>query len=371
MSGEVDREQRKYEPSPRRIERAREQGQVAQSRDLSAAVQLATGIVVLAAGGPALLDGVLAATRAIAEQAHTATLADAVAILTVRVGLPALGVAATAAGAFATVSLLQTRFLWAPGALRLHWDVLDVPRRLQEIFGPRRATVRLLLAIGKLGLAGAAVGWVLVASATDVAAMSLQRLPEALAVLQHVLLTVSAVAAGVLLLVSALDYAWQRHEHHAMLRMTYQEMKEDRAEQEGQPEVRSRRRRMHHELTLNRIIDAVPRATVVVTNPTHLAVALRYRSGVDRAPVVTAKGADALALRIRTIARRHGVPVVEDRALARVLWRRVKVGRAVPSSLYEAVAGVLARVYRARAAAGQPLPWTVAPAATASRRISR
>jgi flagellar biosynthetic protein FlhB len=130
--------------------------------------------------------------------------------------------------------------------------------------------------------------------------------------------------------------------------MTREEHKRENIEQEGQPQVKARRRQMHRQLTLNRIIDVVPQADVLVTNPTHLAVALRYRPGQDKAPLVTAKGADEMAALMRRLARKHGVAVVENKPLARTLWRRVKVGQAVPRSMFQAVAEVLARVFKAR-----------------------
>ena len=134
--------------------------------------------------------------------------------------------------------------------------------------------------------------------------------------------------------------------------MTRDEAKRDMEEQEGKPIFKQRRRQMHRELTMNRIIEAVPVADVIVTNPTHYAVALRYRPGIDKAPMVTAKGADPLALHIRNIARSSGVPIIESRLVARLLWRRVKVGRPVPGSLFQSVAEILARVYRRQAKRG-------------------
>ena len=130
------------------------------------------------------------------------------------------------------------------------------------------------------------------------------------------------------------------------MKMTHDEVKRESKEEEGSPELKARRKGMYRELTINRVMDEVPNADVIVTNPTHFAVALRYEANKDMAPRVVAKGIDSMALNIRRIARRNGVPVVENRPLARTLWRKVKVGRPVPLDMYEAVAAVLAHVYR-------------------------
>ena len=128
--------------------------------------------------------------------------------------------------------------------------------------------------------------------------------------------------------------------------MTHEEVKRENKEEEGSPEVKARRKSLYRELTLNKVLDEVPNADVIVTNPSHYAVALRYSADKDLAPRVVAKGVDQMALTIRRIARRNGVPVMENRKLARTLHRKVKVGRLIPMEMYEAVAAVLAHVYR-------------------------
>lgn len=115
---------------------------------------------------------------------------------------------------------------------------------------------------------------------------------------------------------------------------------------------KQRRRQMHRDLTMNRIMAEVPTADVIVTNPTHFAIALRYRPGQDKAPIVVAKGMDNLALHIRTVARRHGVPIVENRPVARALYKRVKVGKQVPAAMFQQVARILAEVFRRRTKRG-------------------
>jgi flagellar biosynthetic protein FlhB len=161
----------------------------------------------------------------------------------------------------------------------------------------------------------------------------------------HQLFLVLALVLGAL---AGLDYLWQRWRHEQDLRMTRHEVREEQRESEGDPQVRMRFRRAHRELARRRMLADVRDADVVLTNPTHVAVALRYRAEEGAAPRVLAKGAGELAARIREAARAAGVPIVERRALARALFKSVKVGAEIPPALYRAVAEILAYIYALR-----------------------
>jgi flagellar biosynthetic protein FlhB len=152
-------------------------------------------------------------------------------------------------------------------------------------------------------------------------------------------------AAIALLALAAADFGLQKWRTAQSLKMTKQEVRDDHRLAEGNPEIKARVRRVQREMFRKRMLAAVPKATVVVTNPTHFAVALQYTRG-QAAPEVVAKGADNMALRIRTIAREHGVPIVENPALARAIYRQVDVGEFIPGDLFEAVAEVLAYLIR-------------------------
>jgi flagellar biosynthetic protein FlhB len=154
-------------------------------------------------------------------------------------------------------------------------------------------------------------------------------------------------AAAAFFLIGLADYAWQRHRHEKNLRMDLQEVKDEAKQQQLPPEVRSAIRRRQMSAARARMMQAVPDADVVVTNPTHFAVALRY-DGSKGAPEILAKGQDLVAQKIKQIARDAGVPVVEDKPLARSLHATVEVGEEIPEDLYQAVAAVLAWVYRTR-----------------------
>lgn len=155
------------------------------------------------------------------------------------------------------------------------------------------------------------------------------------------------INAGVLLLVLAVaDYSFQRFEHTKSIRMSKQEVKEEHKQSEGDPLLRSRMRQRQREIAMTRMIHEVPKADVVVTNPTHLAVAIQYDPASMDVPVVVAKGAGKVAERIKQVAREHSVAVVENRPLARALFDTVSIGSEIPADLYQAVAEVLAFVYR-------------------------
>jgi flagellar biosynthetic protein FlhB len=164
--------------------------------------------------------------------------------------------------------------------------------------------------------------------------------------------------AAVMLFLALLDYAYQRYRHEKDLKMTKEEVKEELRRMEGDPVIKRRRRKVQWQLALQRLQSAVPKSDVVVSNPTHVAVALKYVAEKMNAPKVTAKGADYLALRIRQIAAAAGVPVVERKELARAMYDVVQVGQEIPEKFYQAVAEILAYVYELRSGTG-PRPASV------------
>ncbi|MGK7346780.1 MAG: flagellar biosynthesis protein FlhB [Candidatus Nitrospinota bacterium M3_3B_026] len=149
-----------------------------------------------------------------------------------------------------------------------------------------------------------------------------------------------------LLLIAIADFAYQKYRHHESMKMSKQEVRDERKEREGDPIVKSRIRQKQFEIFRTRMMAGVPEAEVIITNPTHLSVALRYDREKDAAPVLVAKGAGHMALKIREIAKEHDIPIMEDKPLAQTLFKNVEVGEMIPESLYKAVAEILAYVYR-------------------------
>ena len=151
---------------------------------------------------------------------------------------------------------------------------------------------------------------------------------------------------AILFLLGMIDYLYQKWKHKADLRMTKQQVKDEMKQSDGDPEVKRRRLRMQQQIAMQRISAAVPRADVIVTNPEHISVAIQYDSENMNAPKVIAKGAEYLAMRIRHLAMQHNIPIVERKPLARALYAQVPVGHEVPAEFFQAVAEILAYVYR-------------------------
>lgn len=339
------------DPTPRRLEEARRDGNVARSADLSAACVLLAAMLLLYAMGGRLAIGLrrVVAHALGAEPGANPTRADDVAqvlafngrIVMVAVGPLVLGLAVVALAA--TVG--QVGFLVTARPLQPNFARMSPARGLRNLVDVR-AGVRLVMSLAKVLLIAAVAALASAAQMPRVLALAELEPAPMVAAAAEIVFTVGVRLALLLLLLALLDYAFQRWQRQRDLRMTRQEVKEELRRMEGDPLVRQRRTRVARELAMQRIGHVVPRADVVVTNPTHFAVALRYDSATMRAPRVVAKGADLLAQRIRQLATLHGVPLVERRELARAIYAHVAIGQEVPPEYYGAVAEVLAYVYR-------------------------
>jgi flagellar biosynthetic protein FlhB len=255
--------------------------------------------------------------------------------------------AATAIAALAA-SVAQIGFRLAPKRIKPEGSKISPAAGLKRLLSTR-ALVELVKALAKIVLVGW-ITWKLVRNGDDrIVPLALAAPSDILAIAGGELGRVIAWSASALAALAGLDYLWQRRQHAASLRMTRAEVKDERRQSEGDPHMRQRMKRAYQQLAKRRMLTDVATADVVVTNPVHLAVALRYAPNQMRAPTVVAKGAEHVAERIKEIARGRGIPIVERRALARALFRTVPIGGEIPSALYRAVAEILAYIYALRA----------------------
>ena len=336
--------QDRTEPAtPRRIEKAREEGQVALSREVSGFAALGGGVLGLMIGLPPLGAELLRGLRGALERAHEVRpVAAALELgwLGLMVVLPAALLAA--AGAI-LATFLQTRMLVSAKPLKPQLARISPIAALKRMFGPEGA-VEFLRTLVKLGLVGAALWWMLGDPGRLVALFALP--PAALLrACGRAALDLALAALVAFALIGVLDWLWVRWRHLEKLRMTRQELREELRENEGDPHVKARIRQIRQSRARSRMMAAVPKAAVVVTNPTHYAVALAYDQEAGAAPRVVAKGVDAMAARIRAAAEAAGVPMVANPPLARALYR-VELEAEIAPEHYQAVAEIIAYVWR-------------------------
>jgi len=345
-----ERDEERTEPaSPRRREEARERGQVARSADLSSAVILLAAVLALQFLGRPLIGGIFASAVSVLEGLALVE-GDPSGLLTqfggafaaVLLGfLPFVGIVLAAALA---ANLVQVGFLFTAKPLAPDLDRINPVSGLGRLLSVR-GLLRLVAGLLKLAVVGLVVFWTLWAERVRLVELSGRGFEQILGVAVDLMSLLSIRAAVALLVLALFEYGVQRWQHERDLRMSKQEVREELRRYEGDPRIRERRRAIQQQLALQRMLLGVPQATVVVTNPTHLAVAIRFEKSME-APVVVAKGAEQLARRIRESALDHAVPVVERKDLARSLYGSVDVGQSIPPGLYQAVAEILAYVYR-------------------------
>ena len=242
-------------------------------------------------------------------------------------------------------SLGQTGFLWSGKPLVPKWSKVS-PWAGAKRLVDARAAGRLVQSLAKLGLLGS-VGYFYIWDRLPRLVKLAELPPQVGMPLAGWMVFKLAVILGVLLLLLGIaDYLWQKHQRMRDLKMTKEEVKRETKDMNGDPEIRQRRRSVARQIAMQRVSQAVPKADLIVTNPTHLAVALQYDPETMAAPLVLAKGADLLAMQIRQLAAKHGVPLIERKPLARALYAEVDVNGEVPVEHYAAVAELLAYVYR-------------------------
>ncbi|NLC38277.1 MAG: EscU/YscU/HrcU family type III secretion system export apparatus switch protein [Clostridia bacterium] len=216
---------------------------------------------------------------------------------------------------------------------------------MKRIFS-RRAAVEFLKSLLKIVIVGI-VGYQMVKGDLEKLLFLVDlSLFDSFEVVSALIFQVGLGATSAFLLIAVLDYIYQRREFEKSIRMSKQEVKEELKQTEGDPFLKAKLREKQRKLAMHRMMQRVPEATVVITNPTHLAVALRYREGEDAAPLVLAKGAGAVANRIVAVAKENAVPIVEDKPVARFIFDKVDIGQEIPPELYQAVAEILAMLYR-------------------------
>jgi flagellar biosynthesis protein FlhB len=350
-------QERTEEATPRRREKALAEGQVPRSQEFSGAIVLLSGVAALALGGGAII------AKALVQVLHHSLIwmpgdvfseRSAARVLRLVTGDTLRGMAPVILGV--TTLALGSNLLQARGVISAH-PIKPKLSNISPLSGLRRimgwqSVFTLFKSIVKLGALGLLAYLVFRGAWIEMLSMSDHASPQVLLIMKTLAIKLAVVTGVAFLALSLFDYLFQVRQHERQLRMTRQEVVQEHRESEGDPLIKSRIRSVALAMARKRMLREVATADVVVTNPTHLAVALKYDSKVAPAPIVVAMGARKLAERIRAIATSHQVPIVENKPLAQALMATASVGRPIPPALYVAVAEVLAFIYKRRDRAG-------------------
>jgi flagellar biosynthesis protein FlhB len=343
-------QEKSEKPTPRRHSEARKKGQVAKSMEINSALILLTGVVSLTIWGGFMLSRMMATDRFILSNLCRIELTQSTiqsylfqGILLVMVILAPILIPIVIVGVISNV--LQSGWVVSSEPIRPKLENLNPMKGLKKL-GSKRSLVELVKGILKILI----VGWV---GYTTLRGLMTQMLPLMESSVQEIF---NFVCAGVvkiayrtifvLIILSILDYFYQRFEYMSNLKMTKQEVKDEHRQSDGDPQVKSKIRSIQMRTALQRMMKNVHKADVIITNPTEIAIALRYDAETMTAPVVLAKGKRLLAARIRQIALEHDIPLVENKPLAQALYKAVDIGGEIPGNFYQAVAEILAYVYR-------------------------
>jgi len=348
---DTDAASRTEEPTPRKLQQARERGEFVKTPDLAALASLAAAASVLVVAGGWISRNMMLALTPFFAHPDTITLAGSAGQAVLRhammAGAPALLlVLGAAALAGVAGNVLQTGLVFSPDKLAPDFSKLSPAKGFQRVFG-LDGLVQFLKSLVKVFLTGVLAWWVLkphLRELENLAGMApMAMMTFSIDIMRRLIFAVGAF----LLIIAGADWFWQRQRFMKRMRMTKEELKEDYKQSEGDPHVKARQRNLRVQRARRRMMQAVPGATVVVMNPTHYAVALKYDASENPAPMCVAKGLDSLALKIRAIAEEAGVPVIEDPPLARALYASVDIDDIIPPAHYEAVAKIIGFILNA------------------------
>jgi flagellar biosynthetic protein FlhB len=344
--------ERTEQPTDRRIAEAREKGQAARSTDLSAAVVLSAVVLAVIVFARHAFDGVGHLLRhslsesSFGEGYSPGTLLPEITLSFAQAARVAAPIMLLLAAVALIGALAQVGWHISPNALQPKWGRLNIFNNFRNILG-KRSAVKGALDLLKFSLVAGVAVFIVRGQHREVLALANLDLAAGFLRAADLVRELALWVLAILIVLGLIDFRYQRWQHREDLKMTRQEVKEERRSTEGDLEVKARRLRMGRQIAMQRLHSTVPKADVVVTNPTHYAVALKYDAETGaRAPKVIAKGADYLALKMRYLAAAAAVPIVERPPLARALYHEVPVGREIHPQHYEAVAEVLAYVYR-------------------------
>lgn len=357
MAEETEDAQKTEEPTPRRLEEARRKGQVASSREVNHWFIILAGAISFMALAPGMSKGVVHALSPFVTEPDL--------IVTGRAGLgaalkgmlgevllavlPVIGLLVVAA---ILAGVVQSGLVFSAERIKPELSKISLKKGVERLFS-LKSIAEFVKSILKLVIVGGVVTLLFIPIFDDLTSVPTMSTIDAMSLLQSLAVRLFIGVLAVMSVIAVIDFLYQRFEHMKQLRMSRQEIKDELKQTEGDPQVRARLRQIRTERARRRMMAAVPDADVVITNPTHFAVALKYNPLEMAAPRVVAKGADAVAERIRELARENDVPLVENPPLARALFSSVELEDEIPAEHYKAVAEIISYVFRVK---GRAMP---------------
>ncbi|HKR88945.1 MAG TPA: flagellar biosynthesis protein FlhB [Phenylobacterium sp.] len=361
MADEHDAASRTEEATPRRLEQAREKGDVPKTPELPQLASLAASVSVLLIAGGWISRNLAGALLPFLAHPQDIQLAGgggtAVARHVLEAALPVILMVLLAAG-FAGVAgnLFQTGLMFTPDKLKPDFSKLSPMQGLKRVFG-LDGLIQFAKSLVKVAITAILAWWIVRPHLSEMERLATLEPAAILPFLIDILRRLVFAVLALLMVITGADWFIQKQRFMARMRMSKEELKEEFKNTEGDPHVKARQKQIRAERAKRRMMQAVPKATVVVMNPTHYAVALKYVQGEDDAPICVAKGMDAVALKIRDVAKEANVPVIEDPPLARALYAAVEIDDVIPPAHYEAVAKIIGFILRQsrRRATARPL----------------
>jgi flagellar biosynthetic protein FlhB len=350
MADDRDKAQQTEEPTAKRLQQAQEHGDVVKSPEVTTFIMLLGGTLAVAMFGASTTAGLLKNLEIFIEQPDQMAVDPGGLMILARHTLITLAGIMAPVFALMIASAVGGHVLQARPSLNFEkiapdFSKLSIPAGLKRMFGVD-GWINLVKGLLKLCVVGVAV-WTQVWPERNMLESTMQQAPAAIiGDMTHLLFKVMIAALAALAVIAVADYVVQRRRFMQRNRMSKQEVKDEHRQNEGDPQIKARIRQIRLERSKKRMIAAVPGATVIITNPTHYAVALKYESGKMAAPICVAKGVDAIALKIREVAAEHDVPIIENPPLARALHATVEVDEVIPQEHFKAVAQVIGYVLR-------------------------
>jgi len=352
MADDEDEAQKTEEPTSRKLEKSKEQGQTASSQEIKTWGVLLTATLIIALMAPGITRNIRDATVLFIEQPHAIpadfehlrlTLADLMMNLAWILAplMMALMIVAV------VMSLAQSGLIWAPTKIKPDFSKLSMIKGLKNKVN-LKAMVEFVKGLLKLGLVSLVTFGIAIPLLDDVTLIPFIDLVLSLERIHQLIVLLAVGTLIVLTVIAVLDYMYQKYAFMEQMKMTKQEVRDEHKQSEGDPQIKARIRQLRTERARQRMMEAVPEADVVITNPTHYAVALKYKIEDMQAPRLVAKGVDNVAFRIRDVAIEHDIPIVENAPLARTLYAAVELDEEIPTEHYQAVAEVIGYVMRLR-----------------------